>query len=163
MWSHYYRTGSLQCHIQPHKRGEMLVLWSSHTGHMGVWCHTTRQQAEMRQKSVAFVLLGVLIVGSIAAPLVSFRCDRCDGKGYLECPICRGGGVAPHFFFVDCPCKGNPECTLCNGFGFYPSITTRPCKECHGKGWIPCPSCRGDGQRSLLERIVNLGREQASD
>lgn len=116
----------------------------------------------MRRRSVTLALLGVLILGSIAAPLINSPCERCGGKGNVECLTCQGIGAVPRFLLVPCPCKANPECSLCYGVGYYPAITAEPCPECQGKGRIPCPFCRGDGQRSLLDRIPDLWQEEAS-
>ena len=112
----------------------------------------------MRLRNVSFVFLGMIIAGSIAAPLVNSDCDRCGGDGKMECPACEGTGAGVHYFFVECACGGDPNCSLCQGISFYLQITTSACEECDGKGWIPCPACRGDGQRNLLERIPDLWR-----
>ena len=63
----------------------------------------------MRFTMVKFVLLGVLIAGSIAVPLVNSECELCDGTGRLECPACKGSGDALHFFRIECPCRGDPD------------------------------------------------------
>jgi len=117
----------------------------------------------MRLRIVVFVLLGVLIAGSIAAPLVNTECELCGGSGKLECLACGGTGAAPHFFFVECPCGGNLGCPICHGLGYYPSVTAKPCEVCDGKGWIPCPTCQGNGKRNLLERIPDLWSEKLKE
>lgn len=114
----------------------------------------------MRLRIVVFVLLGVLIAGSIAAPLVNSECELCGGDGKLECYACRGTGVALYYFFVECYCGSDPDCPICHGEGIYPQMTTRPCERCDGKGWILCPLCHGDGKRNLLERIRDFWRRK---
>jgi len=96
----------------------------------------------MRLRIVIFVLLGVLIAGSIAAPLVNSECELCGGDGKLECPACGGRGIAVHYVFG--------------------IVILRPCEECDGEGWIPCPACQGGGKRNLLERIPDLWRGKTS-
>ena len=113
----------------------------------------------MRLRITVFILLGVLVAGSIAAPLVNSECELCSGDGKLECLACSETGAAPHFVFVKCHCNWDPHCPLCYGRGYYLQVTTKPCEECDGKGWIACPSCRGDGERNLLERIPDLWSE----
>ena len=112
----------------------------------------------MRLRIIVFVLLGMLIGGSIAVPLINSECERCGGGGKLECPACAGTGVALHYFYVECHCGGQPDCPVCHGVGHYPHITTKPCEYCDGNGWTACPDCRGDGRRNLLERIPDLGK-----
>jgi len=114
----------------------------------------------VRLRIVTSVLLGLLIASGIAAPLVSSECEVCDGDGKLVCPACRGIGVVPHLFFVECACGGNPACDLCYGVGYYPRETINPCEECDSKGWILCTACGGDGKRNLLERIPDLWKEK---
>ena len=116
----------------------------------------------MRLRIVVFVLLGVLIAGSIAAPLVNSECEFCGGDGKLECPFCQGTGAALHFLIVDCACGEDPDCPICYGRGFYHQVTTKPCEVCDGGGWTPCFVCGGDGKRNLLERIPDLWRGKAS-
>jgi len=112
----------------------------------------------MRLRIVVFTLLGVLVAGAIAAPLVNSECELCGGDGKLECSTCEGTGATPHIVFVECHCNFNRLCPLCYGRGYYLQVTAKLCEECDGKGWIPCPSCRGDGKINLLERIPDLWR-----
>lgn len=98
----------------------------------------------MRLRIVIFILLGVLIAGSIAAPLVNSECELCGGDGKLECPACSGRGIAIHLILG------------------WDIVTLRPCEECDSNGWIACPACRGHGKRNLLERIPDLWREGTS-
>ena len=123
---------------------------------MGVWYQGGREEVKMRLRIVVFILIGVLIAGSIAAPLINSECEFCGGDGKLVCLTCGGIRWAPHLFSVECNCGGNPACDLCYGRGYYPRMTTKPCEECDGKGWISCPACGGDGKRNLLERIPDL-------
>jgi len=117
----------------------------------------------MRLRIVVFILLGVLVAGAIAAPLVNTECELCQGEGKLECPACEGIGAAPHLVLVECHCNFNHLCPLCYGHGYYLQVTTKPCEECDGKGWISCPDCRGDGKRDLLERIPDPWREKLKE
>ena len=112
----------------------------------------------MRLRITAFALVGIVIVGSAVATLVSPDCERCGGEGKLECPACLGGGEESFIIYVHCPCGGDIFCPLCHGLGFYPHLTTKPCPECGGEGWIPCPTCGGDGKRNLFERLPDLWR-----
>jgi len=112
----------------------------------------------MRPRIVVFVLVGVLIGGAIAAPLINSKCEPCGGEGKLACPVCGGTGAAPHYFVVECKCGGDPDCPICHGGWFHLQMGTKPCQECDGKGGTPCPFCHGDGKRSLLERIPDLWR-----
>ena len=114
----------------------------------------------MRRRSVAIILVGALIAGSIAAPLANSECESCSSDGKLECSACQGIGAAPYLFFVECFCGGHPACDLCYGYGYYPQVTAKPCEECDGKGWISCPACGGDGKKNLLEQILNLGTDK---
>ena len=114
----------------------------------------------MKLRLVGFTLLGVLLAGAIAAPLVNSECELCGGDGKLECAACKGIGAAPHFIIVECHCNFDPHCPLCYGQGYYVQLTAKPCEECDGKGWVPCAACHGDGKRNLIERIPDLWREK---
>lgn len=94
----------------------------------------------MRLRIVIFVLVGMLIAGSIAAPLVNSKCEFCGGDGMVECPACSGTGIVVVYYLL------------------FDVTVLRPCEECDGKGWTPCASCGGDGKRNLLEQIPDLWR-----
>ena len=112
----------------------------------------------MRLRSVTFTLLGVLIIGTIAAPLVNTECQLCGGNGKLECAAC---GVELNFLLVDCFCGGDLDCPFCFGEGYSFHWMTKPCSWCEAKGWTPCFACGGDGKRSLLERIPYFWQTRA--
>ncbi|HEX78381.1 MAG TPA: hypothetical protein G4O03_08275 [Dehalococcoidia bacterium] len=111
----------------------------------------------MRLRLAVFALVGMVILGSAVATLVGSDCERC-GSGQLECPACSGRGVEPLVIYVLCHCGGFSFCPLCHGLGHYPHPTTTSCQRCDGEGWIPCPTCGGDGKRSLMERLPDLWR-----
>ena len=49
-------------------------------------------------------------------------CKRCNGKGTIKCPICKGQGrIIPIFG------------------------SSYPCKHCGGSGEVTCPECQGKG------------------
>ena len=110
----------------------------------------------MRLRIITSALVGIVIAGSIAAPLVNLECDFCGGDGKLLCPACFGTGQALVFLSWECSCGGDPDCPDCHGQGSYLQVTTAPCELCDGKGGIACPACGGDGKRNLLERIPDL-------
>ena len=73
-------------------------------------------------------------------------CEACGGTGLQEgferdlCPDCGGEGRSVH--------------TRRSAFGSFSSTTT--CGRCSGTGEInthPCPACRGEGARRMLDRI----------
>lgn len=67
------------------------------------------------------------------------ECDKCGGKHYFDCLICKQEDFA--IKCLECGWSGNykQKCTNCNSKG------TTICKTCNGKGETKCSGCEGNG------------------
>lgn len=79
-------------------------------------------------------------------------CSACRGQKSLAgeqvpCPTCQGSRTVR----ASCPrCAGtcSIKCKVCDGTGSGSWLfLRRPCDTCSAKGFLPCPSCQGQGFR----------------
>ena len=84
------------------------------------------------------------------------RCRRCNGTGFIRCPLCING-----YKYIDekrqkcstCQGKGNfwRSCKLCSRGRLY---GTGKCHECRSEYYI-CPICDGTGKKTNIDSYEN--------
>ena len=70
-------------------------------------------------------------------------CKRCDGKGIIECPKCKGKGGGNFTGGSDGFWDG---CKECGGYGYYNPYDQNYEDGRPGSGQITCPDCGGNGK-----------------
>ena len=73
-------------------------------------------------------------------------CSSCNGKSNILCSTCRGNGRITITTTVEKPIDARDQ----DGRNTPATMTqvqnvVRPCPECHGKGFVVCPTCKGIG------------------
>ena len=48
---------------------------------------------------------------------LSEKCFACDGKGWVDCPLCVNGRLPNGVACLGCNARGTTVCTICNGTG----------------------------------------------
>lgn len=70
---------------------------------------------------------------------MSKKCDKCSGKGYIQCSRCLGKGL------VKQPLGHVPASGL-KGFRLmHTENVLDTCPNCKGKGAVKCSACKGKG------------------
>ena len=103
----------------------------------------------------------------------SETCKDCSGDGEIECPTCggkgrlkckgyvgagSGGGMSNAVYSCQ---NGRAKCDSCDGSGYKNGERCR--KRCD-KGWITCPTCKGDGEVNCeLKYASSYGIGKLSD
>lgn len=89
----------------------------------------------------------------------TIECNKCDGKGKVDCPVygCDGGKLKCTAGCDD----GKLTCTSCNGSRSVICSNCNGnkevnCSKCNGVSKVKCDNCGGDGKRGVLGKDGDL-------